>query len=122
MIVDSTDEAGIKVTLQAPKGTPAGEPTTWDMVRRTGVMETVSTTLESFPDGLTSKQVREHVKCRREYALDALKVLKAEKYVKSEPYPARSNYPLWVSVRPYRQEMDPLLATGGDGPSEKGFE
>jgi hypothetical protein len=91
----------------------------WGMSRRTGVMEAVSTTLESFPDGLTSKQVREHVKCRRDYALDALKILKADKYVTSEPYIARSKYPLWVSVKPYRQEADPLSVSGGDGPSEE---
>jgi hypothetical protein len=78
-------------------------------------MEAVSITLEDFPDGLT----QDHTKCPREYVPEALKILKAEKYITSVPYPARSNCPLWVSVKPYRQQADPLLTTGGNGPGEE---
>ncbi|MGH4006736.1 MAG: hypothetical protein ACRDTH_00955 [Pseudonocardiaceae bacterium] len=64
MIVDSTDETGIQVTLQAPEGTPEGEPTTWGMVRRTALMEQCSKLLEDFPDGLTTRQAQQHCQCR----------------------------------------------------------
>jgi hypothetical protein len=107
MIVDSTNETGIQVTLRAPEGTPEGEPTMWGMVRRTGIMQAVSELLERFPDGLTQRQARNHVKCRSEYVGDALKILVAEKYVESVPYENRSNYPLWVSIKPYRKRTDP---------------
>lgn len=89
------------------------------MVRRTVTIEAVSITLEGFPDGLTQKQPQNHVKCRREYVPESLKILKAEKYITSVPYPERSNYPLWVSVKPYWHQADPLLTTGGNGPGEE---
>jgi hypothetical protein len=84
-------------------------------------METISVTLEGFPDGLTTTQTQQHSQCRREYVLDALKVLKAEKYVTSVPYEHRSNYPLWISVKPYREKTDPKRngeSAPGEGESE----
>jgi AAA domain-containing protein len=119
LILDSTDEGRrVTVTVQAPEGTPDGEPTTWGMKRRTAIMEAVSTTLEEFPEGLTQRQTRDHVKCRKEYVAEALKVLKAEKYVGSTPNPHASHYPRWISIRPYRQKNDPLLISGENGPAD----
>jgi hypothetical protein len=48
-------------------------------------------------------------------------VLTAEKYITSVLYEHRSNYALWISVKPYREKTD-LVLCGESAPVDEGSE
>lgn len=109
LLLDSTDGGGLRVTVLAPEGAPAGEPTTAGIVRRTYIMERVSKLLEQHkPDALTQRQVRNHTTGKSQYIPEALKVLKAEGYI-SDVLHETHRYIMWISLKPYRESADPVL-------------
>lgn len=118
LLLDSTGDHGMEVTVQAPEGEPEGEPTTEGLPRYTRIMERISKLLEQHkPDGYTQTWVRDHTTGKNACIPTALKVLRAEGYI-NEVLHEHGRYPLWISVRPYREKTDPVLrgepAVSGD--------
>lgn len=69
-------------------------------------MQRVSEVIEEHPGELTKNKVAEKAGGKRQSTLSAVEILRSESYV--ETMPGRSGYPVYTSLKPYRQADDPL--------------
>lgn len=91
----------MNVTLKAVTATDAPKS-----FRPTWYMEAVSKVIENAPAPLGVRAIRETVGKNKDRVTDAIRVLIAEGYVRATAGPR--NAVLHESVKPYREELDPL--------------
>jgi hypothetical protein len=70
-------------------------------------MERASRAVERQPGTLTKTKLAKKIGATKEHALAAINVLEREEYVRPEKAPEQ-RWPMYVSVRPYREADDPL--------------
>lgn len=99
IVVDSTQADTTVVTVEPPRVNDPGAA-----FRPTTLMERVSRLLETEPEPLSTRRVREGVKGKVEAIDDAVRVLVAEGYV-TVTKSGQAN--LHTSTKPYRAEEDP---------------
>ena len=105
IIVDSTVEPPM-VTIGAP-GVRGDENSCGPAAfRPTNLMQRASEVIESHPGDLTKNKVAEQAGGKRQSTLQAIDVLRTEGYVTTTR--ARSGRDVYESVRPYREQQDPL--------------
>ena len=105
IIVDSTVEP-VMVTIGAP-GARGDENSCGPAVfRPTNLMQRASEVIESHPGDLTKNKVAEKAGGKRQSTLQAIDVLRNEGYVTTTR--GRSGRDVYESVRPYREQQDPL--------------
>lgn len=104
VVVDSTSGEGSVFTVQAPRGL-SGQGNLPDVFRPTALMQRVSEYLETLPDPVSLRNVRDNVTGKAEYLSTALDRLVMEGY--AERLPGERGSTLHKLNRPYRESSDP---------------
>lgn len=104
IIVDSTVSPP-EVTVGAPRAHGGENPSGEKAFRPTNLMQRVSEEIEQHSAELTKTQAAKNARGKTEYARKAVEILEAEGYVTTKP--GRNSYPVYTSVKPYRQKDDP---------------
>jgi hypothetical protein len=110
IVVDSTGDGGIQVSVESWKGAD-GVQATPGTFRPTHLMQQASELLEAAPAALSFRTIddlmrEQNMKGKREFKMAALSVLVAEGYVGRVNGPRNAN--MHRSIKPYREATDPL--------------
>jgi hypothetical protein len=104
VVVDSTGESPV-VTIAPPGIQGSQDSDRQDAFRPTSLMQRVSEEIEKHPGELTKNKAAETAGGKKAHTLLAVDVLLDEGYVETKP--GRNGYPVYTSVKPYRQADDP---------------